>query len=52
MEVQKKTLDLVLTFVEVVMETIMGLMKYLVGFDSIWNFQEDTYQNIYVGTNI
>ena len=23
----------------------------LVGFDSIWNFQEDTYQNIYAGTN-
>ena len=23
----------------------------LVGFDSIWNYQEDTYQNIYAGTN-
>ena len=23
----------------------------LVGFDSIWNFQADTYQNIYAGTN-
>ena len=23
----------------------------LVGFDSIWNFQEETYQNIYAGTN-
>ena len=23
----------------------------LVGFDSIWNFQPDTYQNIYAGTN-
>ena len=23
----------------------------IVGFDSIWNFQADTYQNIYAGTN-
>lgn len=32
--------------------SIMGFDEVcLVGFDSIWNFQEDTYQNIYAGTN-
>ena len=32
--------------------SIMGFDEVcLVGFDSIWNFKEDTYQNIYVGTN-
>ena len=32
--------------------SIMGFDEVcLVGFDSIWNHQEDTYQNIYAGTN-
>lgn len=32
--------------------SIMGFDEVcLVGFDSIWNFQDDTYQNIYAGTN-
>jgi len=32
--------------------SIMGFDEVcLVGFDSIWNYQEDTYQNIYAGTN-
>ena len=32
--------------------SIMGFDEIcLVGFDSIWNFQDDTYQNIYAGTN-
>jgi hypothetical protein len=32
--------------------SIMGFDEIcLVGFDSIWNFQEETYQNIYAGTN-
>ena len=32
--------------------SIMGFDEVcLVGFDSIWNFQNDTYQNIYAGTN-
>ena len=32
--------------------SIMGFDEVcLVGFDSIWNFQPDTYQNIYAGTN-
>ena len=32
--------------------SLMGFDEIcLVGFDSIWNFQEETYQNIYAGTN-
>ena len=32
--------------------SIMGFDEVcLIGFDSIWNHQEDTYQNIYAGTN-
>ena len=32
--------------------SIMGFDEIcLVGFDSIWNYQEETYQNIYAGTN-
>jgi hypothetical protein len=32
--------------------SIMGFDEVcLVGFDSIWNYQADTYQNIYAGTN-
>ena len=32
--------------------SIMGFDEVcLVGFDWIWNFQDDTYQNIYAGTN-
>ena len=32
--------------------SIMGFDEVcLIGFDSIWNFDEDTYQNIYAGTN-
>ena len=32
--------------------SLMGFDEIcLVGFDSIWNYQEETYQNIYAGTN-
>ena len=32
--------------------SIMGFDEVgLIGFDSIWNFKADTYQNIYAGTN-
>jgi hypothetical protein len=32
--------------------SIMGFDKIrLIGFDSVWNFIPDTYQNIYAGTN-